>query len=400
MTNQELNKSYSKLLNDINFDWLELESSRPNLFNILGATHNELRHSNILGWLMTPSESHTIGEAFLKRFLREVAQNDKTNLSHLAVEKLQYDEVEIRREWNHIDLLVIFPTHVIVIENKIWSKETGNQLERYKKIAEEHFPDLEKSYVFLTPEGYESSYETETYVNISYQAVIDSLTRIKEIKSAELTKRTELLIEDYLQILRRNIMNDDKAVALAQEIYKSHKELFDFVYEHKPDVSESLKLPIEKFITDKGWLIGSKNKGYVRFTTPAIAEVLKPYGKGGWPSNEALLFEVDFWWSSGFNDTRIFFKLVISPGDNDELKEELQRIIEGLPHAGTASGKKWLTYFKKKQKYKWEEIEEDVENLTSYVQKMEDHFDKAVAEVENAITENAEILIKLQSPID
>jgi hypothetical protein len=397
MIKQELNKSYSNLLNDINFDWLELESSRPNLFNILGATHNELRHSNILAWLMTPSESHTIGEAFLKRFLREVAQDEKTNLSQLAVEKLHYDEVEIRREWNNIDLLVIFPNHVIVIENKIWSKETGNQLERYKKIAEEHFSDQEKSYVFLTPHGYESSYETETYVSISYRVVIDSLTRIKEIKSAELTKRTDLLIEDYVKILRRNIMNDDEAVELAQEIYKNHKELFDFVYEHKPDLSESLKPPIEEFVTNKGWLLGSRNKGYVRFTTPTIAEIMKPYGKGGWPDNEVMLFEVDYWWSSGLDNTRIFFKLVISPGDNDELKGELQKIIEERPQAGKPSGTKWLTYFLKKLKYKWEKVEEDPENLRTYLKNMEDHIEKTVTEVEKAVVENAARLKELQN---
>lgn len=396
MNYQELNIAYSKLLKDICFDYLDLETSKPNLFSILGATHSELKHSNILSWLMNPSESHAIGEAFLKRFLREVAQDEKTNLTQLDVERLEYEEVEIRREWSSIDLLVIFPNHVFVIENKIWSKESGNQLERYKKVAEEHFPDFNKSYVFLTPEGYGSNYESDNYVSISYQVVIDSLTRIREIRSSDFTNRTDLLIEDYLQILRRNIMNDDKAVELAREIYKNHKELFDFVSEHKPDLSESLKPTIENFIHDKGWILGSKNKGYVRFTTPAISEVIKKYGHSGFPDNEAMLFEIDYWWGSSFDNMRIFFKLVIATGDNDKLRDELQRIVEALPRAGKPSGKKWLTYFLKKLKYKWEEVEEDPNNLTPYLEKMEVYIGEVVAAVEKAVVENADTLKEIQ----
>jgi|GEM_PF-2494017 len=393
---EKLNKSYADLLNDINFDYLELESVKPNLFAILGAVHNELRHSNMLGWLMDTNAAHGVRESFLKRFLREVCQDERSSISQLEVEKLDFENVEVRREWNNIDLLIIFKTHVLVIENKIWSKETGNQLVRYKSIAEENFPDRTKIYVFLTPEGYEPQHEKDTYVPLSYQTVIEALHRIMEIRAEDLTQRTTLLIEDYLHILRRNIMNDDKAVKLAQEIYFNHKELFDFVYEHKPDLSEDLKVPFLNWIKEKKWVIGSNNKGYARFTSPEIHEILQPYKKGGWPDNEVMLFEIDYWWSSGYNDTRIFLKLVISPGDNDELKTVLREIIENIEGCGKSGGKKWLTYFKKKCKYPWDEMEEDPENIINYIAKMEEHICDTVEKVTTAIVENKDRLLEAQ----
>lgn len=395
LTVEELSSKYSKLLKDIEFDKLELESAKPNLFHILGATHNELRHSNMLSWLLNTNESHGIGEAFLKRFLREVAQDDKSALSQLETEKLPFELVEIRREWNNIDVLIIFPEHVIAIENKIWAGETGNQLERYKQIINDHFSKHKKSFVFLTPFGHEPEIEADTYINLSYQIVVDALERIMEIKGDDLTPRMHLLIEDYIQIIKRNIMNEDDAVKMAQEIYKNHKELFNFVFEHKPDFSEEIRPELEKLIKAQGWEIGSKNKGYVRFSTPALNSLIKPYKKGDYRDNEVFQFEIDYWWGSE-TDTRIFFKLVIAPGDNEGLKNRLQEIIEAIPNSGKATGKKWLTYFKKKQKYKMEDLEEEVTNISIAFEKIKSFIEETVNSVETAILAKAEELKELQ----
>lgn len=388
MNEQELNNAYKALLNDINFDWLELESSKPNIFQILGAVNNELRHSNMLSWLLNPNESHGIGEAFIKRFLREVAQHEKSSISQFQTENLPFDKVEIRREWNNIDVLILFPEHVVAIENKIWSKETGNQLERYISVIEDHFPDKNKSYVFLTPDGYIPEHASDTYISISYQVVIDILSRILEIKSNDLTSRMFILMEDYLQILKRNIMNDDKAVDLARKIYANHKSLFDFVYDHKPDLSENLRKYFNDKIEASGWVTGSVNKGYVRFQTKEMKALLPPYkNSNGWPLKEPLLFEIDYWWNAkgDNNDTRIFFKVVISPGENDELKAILKETIESIEGAKAPYGQKWLSYFYIKKKYNWDEILEDESNIQEYIDSIWTKIEPMVNKVNEAI---------------
>lgn len=391
MNTAEINEKYLALLNDIDFDWLELESARPNIFNILGAAHNELRHSNMLSWLMKAQESHGIGEDFVKRFLREVAQDEKSELSQFEVENLPYEEVEVRREWNHIDVLIIFPSQVIAIENKIWSKETGNQLIRYMKIVEDTFPNKKKSYVFLTPDGYISEHASDYYINISYQVVIDILSRILKIKSDEITTRVSVLLEDYLQILKRDIMSDDKTVELARKIYNNHKDLFDFVYNHKPDLSVSLRPYFENKVLESGWLLGSPNKGMVRFQTKEMKSLLPPNNKAyGWSFKEPLLFEIDYWWNNkpDNSDTRIYFKVTISPSENQDLKAVLKETIESIEGAKSPTGKKWHVYFPYQKKYDWNSVLEDEANIIDFIDQMWVKITSIVNKVNEKIIEN------------
>ena len=40
-----------------------------NIFNILELQRNEIRHSNMLSWLISPNETHGLGDKFLKKLL-------------------------------------------------------------------------------------------------------------------------------------------------------------------------------------------------------------------------------------------------------------------------------------------------------------------------------------------
>ena len=70
-----------------------------------------------------------------------------------------------------------------------------------------------------------------------------------------------------------------------------------------------------------------------------MSELIPCYKEnGGWPDNEPILFELDYWWNSkrDNSDTRIFFKVVISPGDNQEL---INTLAEDYAHS-----KQWCNY--------------------------------------------------------
>ncbi len=43
-----------------------------NLFKVLRIERVEIRHSNVLAWLLTPGESHGLGATFLRRFVSRV----------------------------------------------------------------------------------------------------------------------------------------------------------------------------------------------------------------------------------------------------------------------------------------------------------------------------------------
>ena len=137
MNINEVKTKYGQLIKDINFDRLDLELKNPNIFQILKISNTEIRHSNFLSWLLDPSQSHKIGDIFLKRFLREVFSSDKfEKIDQIDVEGMNLQNVKIYREWKNIDILIVLNETVVCVENKILTKEHSNQLERYKKIIE------------------------------------------------------------------------------------------------------------------------------------------------------------------------------------------------------------------------------------------------------------------------
>ena len=124
----DLKEKYKDLLKDQDFDHLNLSLKIPNIFQILRITKNEIRHSNFLAWLLDPNQSHELGEIFLKTFLKEVFSSDKfEEIDQVDVEGLDLTKVQIKREWEHIDILIELENITVCIENKVLSKEHGKQ---------------------------------------------------------------------------------------------------------------------------------------------------------------------------------------------------------------------------------------------------------------------------------
>ena len=59
-----------KFLLDIEcLDPLDEWTNKFNLFDILKITRTEIRHSNLLAWLLNPNENHNLGDCVLKGFV-------------------------------------------------------------------------------------------------------------------------------------------------------------------------------------------------------------------------------------------------------------------------------------------------------------------------------------------
>ena len=95
---------------DFDFEKLELNLKLPNIFRILKISKAEIRHSNFLAWLLNPNESHNLKDTFLKHFLLDISVDFDT---------LDLQELEIRREWKNIDLLILSSKFLVCIENKV-----------------------------------------------------------------------------------------------------------------------------------------------------------------------------------------------------------------------------------------------------------------------------------------
>ena len=206
-----------------------------NLFDVLKISRAEIRHSNMLGWLLNPNENHGIGDRFLKAIIQEMVVND-TDGRYEVFQTLLLDlySFTLYREWKNIDILLISEEEqfLIAIENKVGAHEHDNQLDRYRKTLETEYPDYKKMFIFLTPDGDDPS-DVENWDVLTYSSVAENLAKLKS--SMELQPDVELIIRNYLDVIRRDIVEDQQLVEVCNKIYAKHKKALDLIFEYRTD---------------------------------------------------------------------------------------------------------------------------------------------------------------------
>lgn len=376
------------MVSDPDFDRLELGLKKPNIFDVLKVETNEVRHSNFVAWLLDPNGSHKLGNIFLKRFLRQVfASNKFSSVSSIDVEAFPLEKVQIQREWKNIDILISSDEFVVCIENKIFSKEHSNQLNRYKNIIEENFPNQIKTYVYLSPEGIPSETETESYEPLSYEFLADLIERVLSIHGDTFDDQVKTYLKDYAVTVRRDIMKNDELTELAKTIYKNHKEILDFIAENRPEFVNHIHELMSKAIEARNWILGSLSKHYVRFSTPDITDLIyyNKSVKNGWKNSESFQFEIQLYPSSN----KFIFRTVIAPSDPSYDIAELEQTLLEIEGSKPSKGQKWLVNFSTNMRFNYEEAENLTDDeITEEIERFLNKIEPTVKAVEGKFLEN------------
>ena len=378
----EIIERLSSLIKDPTLERLDLTLSKPNFFELLRVSQNEIRHSNFLAWILNPQQSHNLGDTFLKWFLKDVFSDQRvTWINEFKVDSLKTDDLNIYREYKSIDLLLETPEFVVIIENKLWSKEHSNQLTRYKNIVEKEFPTKQHAFVFLTPyaETPEQDDDKDAYVTFDYGSIVRILEIIMNTYGQSISSKVEIYINDYISVVRRYVMQDDEAISIAREIYKNHKDALDFIFESKPDRLLEVSPAFNSAVQSKGYILGSPGKSYCRFMTEKLANALPKSTLPGWKYNEPFLFEILI------RDSKVFLKCVVSPGEEDT-RERLIEALKTVDGAKSPKGKLWSTVHNHTYKINiYDEKNDDLEVLQ--------------AEIERMLTKEADFIDKIESAI-
>lgn len=143
-----------------------------NLFAVLERTRCEHTHSNVLAWLLDPTEAHGLNDAFLKAFVKAVFDEDLGDTR----------DVVVQREYKHCDIVVWRRADwVLVIENKVDSTQGTDQLKKYARYWRRRF---KKRYLaFLTPT--EERPKCHEFKRVSYDAVRRALMNVPANKRSE-----------------------------------------------------------------------------------------------------------------------------------------------------------------------------------------------------------------------
>ena len=268
-----------------------------NIFDVLKISRTEIRHSNLLSWLIDPNENHGLGDSFLYGIIALLSKelDQKTALHLLSSDLYSYI---VFREWNHIDILLISHQNrvVLAIENKVGAHEhnSGNseesQLVTYKNKISSQYYDYKKIYIYLTPDGEEPS--DNDWITLNYSDVVNVLEKVYSSKANQLGSDVSLLIKNYIDNIKKNITMDQELINLCNSIYNKHRRALDLIFENRDDVvsqiSNNCKNIIEQ-IPGVTFDNSSKSKKYLKFRTTGLNDAFQ----GIDPKYYYYQFEID-----------------------------------------------------------------------------------------------------------
>lgn len=399
---REYKNEYERFSNSQLVDQLNFGLKRPNIFEILKISSAEIRHSNFLSWLLDPTAGHGLGPLFLQKILRKVFSDDKSaNYDEFYVDEINFNKIEIHREWKHhssgqrnsLDILIKHPEFIVAIENKIWSKDAVSQLKNYKEMIEECFPDyLGKCvYVYLTPEGSNTNDKeiAKDYILLSYKTIIDFLKNLIEVYQGGISTAVTLYITDYITILSRELMGEEELATYAKKIYKTHKDLLDFVYKYGK--TDAFREAFDVFIDEEQYdKTSSKANNGIYFIPISWKDYLIAQKKISKNEVYPIMILLEYYPKSSGKTYNIKMGVQVQPF-KEEYKEERSKILDSM---------KMIELTKKpldSTQYttliaKIEEIDDiqDFDKILSTMKSLSTKFQDELKKIENALKQLSE----------
>ena len=363
-----------------------LEKASFNIFDVLKIARAEIRHSNVLAWLLNPNGNHGFGKSFLARLNYYIVKDGlvSTDVAFKLL-TMNYSDVVVYREWKNIDLLIESQKekYILCIENKVDSQDHDGQLDKYYNVIEDKYPDFTKIYLYLTPEGLAPLQDSNAaWGCIKYETMIRIIET--EIEKTVHDSDSVRFIRSYLSVLRRETMENREIIELCQRIYADHKEALDLIFEHRPDRLQNVSNFFKEWCKkqhEKGVIFLDEekcSKSYIRFRTPFMEEyILKSNCLSGWNTKNHYYYEI---YSCCDNNDTVSFTIQLSFNSLNleaENLAQLEKIIKAsLPNKSLKNNWQWKTVFKSNtEKIKGDEIlPDDFDGVNTLYTKLDKMF--------------------------
>lgn len=298
------------------FQKLNAYYGKTTLFNILKIERNENRHSAFLAWLLDVKGSHGLGEEPLKKFMRLLAWAEKDSKydNPFLAGNYHFESVRVRLEHliddnRRIDVYTTFDCYekgekdklahrfCIIIENKVYTEENGNQTQFYYEWAKKDKENKGATIigVFLSPDK-EKTCSCQEFIKIDYQELLSQV--IEPLLALKMSDEARWMISDYIVNLGQpkklmdedgnEVIKEDTILAVSKEntgrfakLYEKHKNLlnsalFAFCYDEKKK-----KLKKESILKT----VFQSDFSEIKSNAENDLELLKSF----WATNEMLL---------------------------------------------------------------------------------------------------------------
>ena len=197
------------LIDDPRFQAYHRELLKPrefNTFDVLRYADYEIRHSNVLAWLLRPADTHGIGAVFLKWFVDHVNGRFATgDVERVPQPSLEAPNVAVWRERGYVDITVHFKKEkcLIAIENKVGpaSSEHADQIRGYaEKLRGKHEGHTVKSALLTTsPAG---SVDFTDIAHVSWESVHNTIRSLFDDRKFH-SGGVGAFVRQYLDLVER-----------------------------------------------------------------------------------------------------------------------------------------------------------------------------------------------------
>ena len=381
------------LLRDKQLGVLSADLEKLNIFELVGLTNQEIKHSNFLSEVLDPRSRLGLGSSVLKALVRDSLssineeQRAENNFDPFHIELGGLDTVEVYRELYNIDLLIVDheKKFLIVIENKVKASESKGQLKKYRDLikSRDDYKKFKKLFIFLTPEGSEPDGDS-SWISVSYRTIYDSVR--EQLLTKRLGQASKLILTHYCDLLESRVMNQERLEKIAREIYREHHKALDFIFESRADNIGVLSEKMEEIILNSEYARNSltkirSSKSMLRFRTAAMEKLSEKLPEiVGWDRENVMA------WELVIRKDGIKCKVVLGP-TNDQLSRQVVRDVFNDEFGGKSVSEKWSTlktWTLHKSKNNDSEVDLD-EVAKKATEKFKDIFKKSESSVDKCI---------------
>jgi len=258
-------KRLNELISDSDFQKLNYNYEKTNLFDIIGKSHLEEWHSSFICWLLDPNASHGLGNFPIIQFFslyyeKQEKYPDAERISpkelfgdyfddlSLVTERIVSVETKgVKKGNGRIDIFGKNERFVLVIENKVSSTEQFRTNENYEYVGQttiyydyisKKYPDHNKFCVFLRPQSSADPKNAEVasdnhYININYQELFDYVID-KCLKHPMIAEEARIMIDNYANNLRNILPKINAPMAYTNKevcysLYAKYKDVFELI---------------------------------------------------------------------------------------------------------------------------------------------------------------------------
>ena len=275
-----------------------------NLFDVLRNAEFEIRHSNILEWLLDPGETHRAGSRFLREFIQCLNDNaGAAGIKRFPVPaSFEKNNVRVVRELHRVDIAIFFKEsrRWIIIENK-----TGERSSQHYKQVKIYERDYRKRYkgqcddvhsVLLTTSSEGDDSEREV-IHLSWSDVQESIERVRDKVDSE-NDEIRSFLSQYLDIIKRLTTSFRFERNYFTKLVGAHRPVLKGLLKERTqeqeeqsllkDISRDYRATIERLVSDFGRepkRLGRSIQAFLRATREIKAKLLPDkYGTDFWLS--------------------------------------------------------------------------------------------------------------------